>query len=331
VSQFSEQQAAHDGAAQAPRPGMAILLGDGQFAMKAVGTAEHQHELAQIAGGRTEQGADHLCGALLIPDPKNPYDPGAVAVVIASHVIGYLATNAAPSLKQALRAGGFIAAGCAARIVGGWEREDGDTGHFGVRLDAAQPFNLRPIAKETAKPPPVLAARDDPPPMAPEIPAPLARYNPAPAGRGPYAPAPKILPPIAHRAPVEQEAEYEPVTIPRSRRSIVSIVLQLLLIAALLAAGAWWVQRLPREPQDVTPAAAPPPVAAEPEQAPQTAPPEWPVTPPSAPPAWPTTEPPSAPTAVPPPRPAAKPAPKAPAKKKAAPKAEPPNAPLKIN
>ena len=352
MSQFDEQGPPQgDASAPAPRPGMAIIIGDGQFGLKAVGTAEHQDELAQIAGGRTEEGADHVCGALLIPDPKNPYDPGAVAVVIASHVVGYLANNTAPSLKQALRAGGFIAAGCAARIVGGRERADGDKGDFGVRLDASQPFNLRPIAKETAKPaPPVLVARDDsipvarenrapvardnPVPIARENRAPAARDNPVPIAREHYAPTPKIPPPLAHRTAIDQEADYEPVTVPRSRRSIISTILQLVLIAALLAAGFWWVQSLPREPQDVAvPTAAPPPVAAEPEPAL----PEWPVAPPpSAPPAWPTTTepppPPSGPSAAPAPRPKAAPAPKAQAKpKKAAPKAEPPNAPLKIN
>jgi hypothetical protein len=310
---------------------MAIILGDGQFAMKAVGTAEHQDELALIAGGRSEQGADHLCGALLIPDPKNPYDPNAVAVVISTHVIGYVQNDLAPPLKLALRTGGFVAAGCAAKIVPGRERADGDRGHFGVRLDASLPFNLRPIAKDAPKPPPVVAARDVPVPIVRENPVPAARDNPMPIAREVYVPAPRIPPPLTPRAPDDQEAEYEPMTVPRSRRSIVATVLQLLLIAVLLAAGFWWVQSLPREPQDVAPSAAPPPVAAEPA-------PEWPVTPPSAPPAWPawpTTEPPpapSAPTAAPAPGAKAKPAPKAQAKpKKATPKAEPPNAPLKIN
>src|ERR1043166_7738211 len=99
---------------------MAIAIGDSQFGIEAVGTAEHQDELELIAGPRTESGVDHLCGALLVPDPKNPYDANAIAVVISSRVVGYIPSNIAPSLKYAMRVGGFIAAGCAARIVGGW-------------------------------------------------------------------------------------------------------------------------------------------------------------------------------------------------------------------
>jgi hypothetical protein len=281
---------------------MAIATGDGEFGIEAVGTAEHQDELELIAGGRTETGVDHLCGALLVPDPKNPYDANAIAVVISSRVVGYIPSNIAPSLKYAMRVGGFIAAGCAAKIVGGWIRADGDIGDFGVRLDALWPFKLRSIAKQTAPSPP-------PPPLV----------------------APQRTPPVAKPAPQvavqpyrDEDPPQDAGPLPRRRRSIVRTGIELLIIAAILAGGYWWLQRLPREPAAVE---TPAPVTVVPKPGPETpaepAPPEptpfvWPDPPPTlAPP--PVTEPPPAP----PPK-------KAPAKTKPAPKAPPPNAPLKL-
>jgi len=310
VAQFPEQRPASG--ASLPTPTMAIATGDGEFGIEAVGTAEHQDELELIAGGRTESGVDHLCGALLVPDPKNPYDPNAIAVVISSHVIGYIPGNIAPSLKYAMRVGGFIAAGCAAKIVGGWIRADGDIGDFGVRLDALWPFKLRSIAKQTAPSPP------PPPLVAPQRAPPVA--NPAPQ--------------VAVQPYRDEDPPHDAGPLPRRRRSIVRTGIELLIIAAILAAGYWWLQRLPREPQNVAAPVATPPAApsAVPEPAPaQPAPPEptpfvWPDPPPTlAPP--PVTEPPPAPpVAAPPPPPK-----KAPAKARpAAPKAPPPNAPLKL-
>src|ERR1043166_1726282 len=241
---------------------MAIAIGDSQFGIEAVGTAEHQDELELIAGPRTESGVDHLCGALLVPDPKNPYDANAIAVVISSRVVGYIPSNIAPSLKYAMRVGGFIAAGCAARIVGGWARADGDIGDFVVRLDAEWPFKLRSIAKQTTpSPPPPLVA---PQRSAPAVPAaPLAELQPF----------------------GDEQMEHDVISEPRRRRSLAWIGVELLLIAALLAAGFWWLQQLPREPATVeTP--APSPVTVVPQNAPEPAPLEpqpfqWPDPPPA--------------------------------------------------
>lgn len=294
---------------------MAIAIGDGQFGIEAAGTAEHQDELEQIAGGRTETGVDRLCGALLVPNPKNPYDPNAIAVVIDTRVVGYVPSNIAPSLKYALRVGGFIAAGCAAKIVGGWARADGDIGDFGVRLDAEWPFKLRPIAKEKppSPPPPSFAAQPRP------------------------SPAATAAPQIEVQPFRDDDMQNDEVPVPRRRVSALSIVIQLLLTGAILAAGYWWVQRLPREPSTVeTP--APSPVTVVPQNAPepaQPAPPEpqpfqWPDSPNLQPPAAapPSAAPaPAAPAAAPPAakkKPAAKPKP-------AAPKEGAPGAPLKIN
>jgi HIRAN domain-containing protein len=318
VTHFLEQQ---PGGTPAPtlQPTMAIAIGDGQFGIEAVGTAEHQDELELVAGRRTEAGVDHLCGALLVPDPKNPYDANAIAVVIASRVVGYVPSNIAPSLKYAMRVGGFIAAGCAAKIVGGWARADGDIGDFAVRLDAEWPFKLRSIAKQTTPnpPPPLVAAAQSAIPVAARSAIPVAPT------------APQVQP-----QPFDDDAPHV-VTEPRRRRSLVAIGIELLLVAALLAGGFWWLQRLPREPASVE---TPAPVTVVPQDAPEPAP----ATPPE-PPAFQWPDPPNAqpPAAVPPP-PATAPAPPVaapPAAKKkpaakakpAAPKGDAPGAPLKIN
>lgn len=175
MDQLFEQR--DDASVSTPKPTMAIMIGNGRFDMNAVGTAEHQDELASIVGGRTEAGADFLCGALLVPDSKNPFDPHAIAVSISSRVIGYLQPDAGPSLKLALRAGAFVAVGCAAKIVGGARHANGEQEDFDVRLDASVPFRMRSIAKETTPSPlPPFAA---PPPFAPSVrQEPIARVEP---------------------------------------------------------------------------------------------------------------------------------------------------------
>ena len=325
MERFPEPQAPRGGAPDTLRPALAIVIGDGQFGMNAVGTAPHQDELERIAGGRTQAGADVLCGALLVPEPKNPRDPGAVAVVISSQVIGYLPSDVAPSLKEALRAGQFVGAGCAARIVGGAERPSGEGADFGVRLDAYVPFRLQSIAKQPARnAAPLLVVRDDsPPPMA-------AR-------------------PIEPHAFGERVVEPEELAPgPGRGRRAVSALVDLILIVAILVGGFWWVQRLPREPLDAaTPAAvsppadvqaSPPPPAPLPEPAappPVLAP--WPVAPappdPSpAPAAAEPAAPPQASAPSPAPVPRRKPAPaEKPKAKPSAPNPAPSTAPLKLN
>jgi hypothetical protein len=336
---------------------MAILVGDGAFAMRAVGTAEYQAELQQIAGD-LGPGSQHLCGALLIPDPKNPFDPHAVAVVIASLVIGYLQNDAAPSLKASMRAGGFIAAGCAARIVE-------DRGRLGVRLDVSRPFNLRPIAKETNAPAPLVREPDRPPPMrepdqfaAPAPPPFAARPAPPPFAARPVPPsvAPPPIPPRLERDrdPPEERAVEDVDLRPSLARRLVMTLLQIIAIAVILAGAYWWLKSLPREAtQKAAPTAAPAPQP-EPEPAPpvnpvpspQPEPFKWPDPPPqfqpAPPPTTPTTPPVVTPPVVtppvtapaPPPEPqASPPPPPAPKKKKRRKKVDEPgpNAPLKIN
>lgn len=102
-----------------------------------VGESHYQDALHEICGGRTSDGADHLCTASLVPEPDNIYDENAVAVVIDGQKVGHLAKPMARGLQPVLlwwhsTKGSPLT--CPARIVGGWRRGD-DVGNFGVRIE----------------------------------------------------------------------------------------------------------------------------------------------------------------------------------------------------
>ncbi len=102
-----------------------------------VGVSQYQDALLQLTGGRRSYaGVRMVVLARLVPEPENAADPDAVAVTIAGCTVGYLrradASRLHAVIDAAIRARGE--ASCAATIVGGWEREHGDIGYFGVRL-----------------------------------------------------------------------------------------------------------------------------------------------------------------------------------------------------
>jgi HIRAN domain len=70
--------------------GLANLRGNGQCGFAVVGEASYQDGLEELAGGRTEESAEHYCGAELIPEPDNPFDRNAVYVTISGEKVGYL-------------------------------------------------------------------------------------------------------------------------------------------------------------------------------------------------------------------------------------------------
>ncbi len=109
----------------------------GTTGVDVVGVSNHQDALLQLTGGRRSYaGVRMAVVARLVPEPGNAADPDAVAVAIAGCTVGYLRRTDASRLRAAIdaaiRATGE--ASCAATIVGGWEREHGDIGYFGVRL-----------------------------------------------------------------------------------------------------------------------------------------------------------------------------------------------------
>lgn len=102
-----------------------------------VGESAHQDELLALTGGRrTWAGARHRVLAHLEPEGDNPADPDAVAVTIEGWVVGHLARRDAPRYRPAIQAAKAEhgVATCLAEIRGGWERDHGDVGRFGVIL-----------------------------------------------------------------------------------------------------------------------------------------------------------------------------------------------------
>jgi len=107
-----------------------------------VGTSAFQEALLTLSGGSRHYGGVSIeTVAHLVPEPGNPIDAGAVVVTIAERAVGYLSRNDAkdlrPAIDEAVERTGV--ATCKATITGGWEREHGDIGYFGVILEIPAP------------------------------------------------------------------------------------------------------------------------------------------------------------------------------------------------
>ena len=115
----------------------AELPGPGTYEVEVVGESHYQKELERICGGRTAESARVKTTAVLVLDDHNPYDSKAVRVEVGGYVVGHLSRENARQYRKKLQEAGHprIRASCKALIVGGWDRGNGDRGHFGVRLD----------------------------------------------------------------------------------------------------------------------------------------------------------------------------------------------------
>lgn len=113
-------------------------LADGDDPHNIVGEAHYQDALASIAGPKSADGADEWITAELIPEPGNPYDPKAIAVMIDGEKVGYLSRQDAPLLSRLLKAAGADRAECDGTIEGGWKNARSE-GSYCVRLDIEWP------------------------------------------------------------------------------------------------------------------------------------------------------------------------------------------------
>ncbi len=106
--------------------------GEKAFRLEVVGESNYQNALENICNGKSEEGADEVVPAQLIPEDTNPYDKNAVRVEIKGSIVGYLSRPDAVAYRSLCAA---KTSECNARIRGGWVRGGGDCGDFGVRLD----------------------------------------------------------------------------------------------------------------------------------------------------------------------------------------------------
>lgn len=113
------------------------IEGPGKFALDVVGESNYQTALDDICGGLSEDGHSLLVDAYLVHEDDNQYDPKAVVVLIDSQTVGYLSREQAREFRKVVAETGRpgVAATCKAKIVGGWDRGDGDQGSYGVKLD----------------------------------------------------------------------------------------------------------------------------------------------------------------------------------------------------
>lgn len=105
--------------------------GPHHFNAEVVGEAKYQRNLLQLAGGKTPDGVEKFATAELVLEDDNPYDSSAVRVDIQGLTVGYLPKESARAWRARAPSNPHA---CPAVIRGGWDRGDGDTGHFGVWL-----------------------------------------------------------------------------------------------------------------------------------------------------------------------------------------------------
>lgn len=135
-------------AASAPlkRSSPVRLAGTGEYEQEIVGESFYQDALDAICGGKCEDGHDKRLTATLQPEPDNPHDRKAVAVILAGRKVGHLSRSDAADFHSDMRRLGAAAqsATCKARINGGWRRprKGGrvDEAHYGVELDIDWPL-----------------------------------------------------------------------------------------------------------------------------------------------------------------------------------------------
>lgn len=108
------------------------------------GEASYQAALSAICGGKCEDGHYRRVEAHLVPEPTNKYDANAVKVLVEGRLVGYLGRPNAAACRpvmQLLHRQGRPGI-CEATIRGGWDRGNGDEGHFGIWLELAEPGEL---------------------------------------------------------------------------------------------------------------------------------------------------------------------------------------------
>jgi len=115
------------------------------FTVDVVGESQWQAHIARVVGGKRDEGYKDEYVAQLAFD-NNPHDANAVVVLIDAHPVGWIARGDAANVRNEINAINpeGLPVTCKAKIVGGWDRGDGDEGHFGVKLSLSRPIKVVP-------------------------------------------------------------------------------------------------------------------------------------------------------------------------------------------
>ena len=110
----------------------------GKSDLPVAGTSHRQDVLVRIAGDALQRGEHVAFTALLVPEPENPHDPNAIAVVAEDHgPVGYFGRRDAlryRAMAEELLRRGAIGV-CEAFLTGG----GADRATIGVRLEIEGP------------------------------------------------------------------------------------------------------------------------------------------------------------------------------------------------
>lgn len=121
-----------------PSRGIVAKLYDGHDTLEVVGESFYQDALWEIVGGLRAEPVRFDTHAVLVPEPKNPYDQNAIRVQINGALVGYLSRHDAatylPGLERLMETGPSHLVALHGQIVGGGQRPDG-LGFLGVFLD----------------------------------------------------------------------------------------------------------------------------------------------------------------------------------------------------
>lgn len=120
-----------------------VQIYTGRNQMEVKGESHYQHNLAAVAGPKSDIGYNLPVDVVLIREPDNEYDPNAIAVYAAAReegakgvMVGYvakeIAVGLAPAIDRKNEEGEVV--GLEGMIRGGWDRGGGDTGHYGIFL-----------------------------------------------------------------------------------------------------------------------------------------------------------------------------------------------------
>jgi hypothetical protein len=105
-----------------------------------VGESHYQDVLQMLYRKNGGSGHDIKVSAVLVPEDDNAFDINAVRIDIESRGVGYLPRELALQYRAAL---GESAGQCIAKILGGFELDDGSSASYGVMLNLAWPPRMK--------------------------------------------------------------------------------------------------------------------------------------------------------------------------------------------